>query len=253
MKNLLFYFLLVSCLSVGCHTQQKKSLTIATAANVQFAMEELIQVFSEETGINSEIILGSSGKLTAQIKAGAPYDLFVSADMKFPEDLYQNGFAQNKPQIYAYGKLVLWTLKKDFTLSVDSLKSPQIKHIALANPKTAPYGTAAVECMEYFKVFGDVSSKLVYGESIAQTNQFILSASAEAGFTAKSVLLSPKMNNQGQWLEIDQKSYTPIAQGAVVLKNKDRAKIQQAEKFYAFLFSEKAKKILLKYGYEIKS
>ncbi len=135
--------------------------------------------------------------------------------------------------------------------SIDILKNSKIKHIAIANPKTAPYGTAAIEVLKHHHVYEDLKDKLVYGESISQTNQFIISKSAEIGFTAKSVVLSPGMKGKGNWADIDAEDYSPIAQGVVVLK-RNGSKQQGVQKFYNFLFSQKAKDILQDFGYSVK-
>ena len=240
-----FIFLLIFCSS--CQKKDTIKISIATAANMQFAMKELSKAFTEQTGIKCDIIISSSGKLTAQIKEGAPYDLFVSADMKYPEELYKSGFTTQKPEIYAYGKLVLWSVKKGLKPNMDQLTNEKIKHIAIANPKTAPYGQAAVDVLNHFGIFEKVEKKLVFGESISQTNQFIISGSAQIGFTAKSVVLSPKVAGTGQWTAIDENNYTPIAQGVVIIKKDNPS--ENAEKFYSFLFSERSKEILENYGY----
>lgn len=246
-----FFIGLLSILLFSCGQKEKAKLTIATAANVQFAMKELVELFTQEEGIPANIVISSSGQLTAQIKQGAPFDLFVSANMKYPEELYRSGFTTGAPAVYAYGKLVLWTAEEAINPSIDSLDSPSINHIALANPKNAPYGQAGVEVLQHYQVFDKVASKLVYGESISQTNQFIVSGAAEIGFTAKSVVVSPTLVEKGKWIEIDQNTYTPIAQGVVIIKKDDQI-ITEAEKFYSFLFSQKAKAVLEKYGYQLK-
>jgi len=243
----IFFFFLFSCT-----TTNDEKLTIATAANVQFAMEEIIQVFESETGINCDMVVSSSGKLTAQIQRGAPFDVFVSADMKYPNTLFEKGFAIQKPEIYGFGKLVLWTFKKVDNLSVDWLNSSEVQHIAIAAPLTAPYGKAATEVLNNFKFFEKIKSKLVYGESISQVNQFILTESAEVGFTAKSVILSSKLKGKGKWTELPSESYQAIEQGVVVIKNDNAIQLENAQKFYRFLFSKKTKLILEKYGYQTK-
>ncbi|MEM9823897.1 MAG: molybdate ABC transporter substrate-binding protein, partial [Bacteroidota bacterium] len=188
-------------LYTACQQKTTAQLTIATAANMQFAMEALVHAFSEQYSMDCEVILSSSGKLTAQIQQGAPFDVFVSADMKYPNELYQNGFTLAPPKIYAYGQLVLWSLEKQVPLSVDLLHQTKFKHLAMANPRTAPYGRAAMEVLRYLKLEEQVEPQLVYGESIAQTNQFIVTQSADLGFTAKSVVLSPNIKGQGTWIE----------------------------------------------------
>lgn len=246
-----FPFSLFLLLLASCESRKPQALVIATAANVQFTMQELIAEFQKETGIPCETVLSSSGKLTAQIREGAPFHVFVSADMTYPQELFKNGLTTGPPEVYAYGKLVLWTLRDDLDPTPERLTQDDVRHIAIANPKTAPYGSAAVEAMRHFGIFEKTEPKLVFGESISQTNQFIISKTADAGFTAKSVVLSPEMKTQGRWVEIDETAYTPIAQGAVVIHRTGEVKAEALE-FYRFLFSEKAKQILQAYGYEVK-
>ncbi|MGI9543649.1 MAG: molybdate ABC transporter substrate-binding protein [Cyclobacteriaceae bacterium] len=242
--------ILFSCaLLCSCQDNPQSKLTIATAANMQFAMKELTASFIQETGVECETVNSSSGKLTAQIKEGAPFDILVSADMKYPSELFESGFAISTPKVYAHGRLVLWSMTGQKP-SLESLTDEDVSHIALANPKIAPYGSAALEVLEHYGILTKVESKVVYGESIAQTNQFVISKAAEMGFTAKSAVLSPEMEGQGQWIEIDTSIYTPLAQGVVILKNRS-SHLDQAQKFYDFLFSQKGKEILDKFGYSV--
>ena len=235
---------------IGCKQHDSDKLVIAVAANMQFAIKEIITSFSSETDIECDLVVSSSGILTAQIMEGAPFDLFLSADMKFPNELYRSGLTLDAPAVYAYGKLVIWTMINSLDPTPHNLISEEIKHIAIANPKTAPYGKAAMETLENLNLYSGLKSKLVYGESVSQTNQFIISHSSEIGFSAKSVVLSPGIANKGNWKEIDEKLYTPIQQGVVIIKSnkKDETK---AKKFFHFLFSNKAKEILRKFGYSI--
>ena len=236
----------------GCNGTNKESskVTIAAAANMQYALGPIIKKFTEKTGISCDLIMGSSGKHTAQIMEGAPFDVFVSADMKYPSDLYNKGFTTAPPEIYAYGKLVLWTMVDGLPVSIKSLNDSAINHIALANPKTAPYGLAALEVLKKHGLLDSLENKLVYGESVGQTNQFIYSKSAEIGFTAQAVVLSPEMKGKGNWALINNSDYTPISQGAVVIKQSKRNNLQ-ADKFYKFLFSDEAKIILKDFGYSV--
>jgi molybdate transport system substrate-binding protein len=249
LQKALFY-LLLGCLLTACRPQERHTLTIATAANMQFVMESLIQAFTDETGIACETAISSSGKLTAQIEEGAPFDLFISADMKYPTRLFEKGLSTAAPEIYAYGKLVLWSMIDSLEPSIDLLKDEHIHHVALANPKTAPYGVAAMEVLKHYQLLSVLANKMVYGESISQTNQFIISRAAELGFTAKSVVLSPPMKGKGQWQDIDITLYSPIAQGVVILNHRDH-NLEAAQKFYDFLFSPKGKDILSAFGYEV--
>lgn len=245
--------ILLTCLLVftACQQKQNKKLTIAVAANMQFAMKRLSKTFTNQTGIECELILSSSGKLTAQIKEGAPFDVFVSADMKYPSELFNTGFTTKRPKIYGYGKLVIWTMIDSVYPSIDLLKSSKINHIALANPRTAPYGNAALEVLKHYDIYKNIKDKLVYGESISQTNQFIVSKSAEIGFTSKSVVLSSEMKEKGNWIAINETDYSEIAQGIVILKHKNGEQ-KNAEKFYNFISSSVAKKILEDFGYSVK-
>lgn len=236
----LFKYLGVSFLLFGCKTPQQP-LTIATAANMQFAMEALCTEFTKQTGIECQLVVSSSGKLTAQIQAGAPYDVFASADLKYPTTLYHRGFTTQAPKVYAMGTLVLWTTKNDYTPTLQTLKDSTIKHIAIANPKTAPYGKAALEVLHPINT--SIENKLVYGESIAQVNQFVSTQAAQVGFTSLAVVLAQQT---GYWFQIPKNRYTPIAQGMVVIKNSKH--VDQANQFYSFVFSNKGKEILKQFG-----
>ena len=256
-KSLLYISSIFSILLfTACNPKKEKKsntpseITVAVAANMQFAMKEIAYVFEKESGVKCNTVISSSGKLTAQIKEGAPYDILVAANMKYPKEIYKSGLACSEPKIYAYGKLVLWTMNKQIKPSLELLINPAIKHIALANPDTAPYGYTAIETIKTKKLYNKVKDKLVFGESISQTNQFISLGSAEIGFTAMSVVLSPIMKGKGNWVEIDKKHYTPIKQGVVMIKH--HQKNPSALKFYNFLFSDKTQKILKKYGYDVK-
>ena len=241
--------LALALLYVGCgRPSQGDSLTLATAANMQFAMQDLSDRFTADTGIPCKITVSSSGKLTAQIREGAPFDLFVSADMKYPEALYQEGLGERPPKVYAYGKLVLYTLSDSLEPSLEKLSDPGVQHIAMANPETAPYGAAALEVLRHYGLYQAVQEKLVYGESIAQTNQFIVSRAAEMGFTAMAAVRSPEMQGKGRWTAIDPQTYSPIAQGALLLKG-NAQKQAAALAFYEYLSSPEAAGILEKYGY----
>jgi len=252
-KNKLFLFIPLF-LFLSCQNNSDQKLTIAAAANMQFAMKALVEAFTEETNIECETIISSSGKLTAQIIHGAPYHIFVSADLKYPNTLFEKGKTIAAPKVYAYGYLVLWSqvgaIENSLETVLQSFPSEDIQHIALANPKTAPYGRAAMQVLEKDQAFSSYESKLVYGESIAQVNQFVTTKAAEFGFTAKSVVMAPKINPKGDWLALPTDLYDPIEQGVVILKTNPKAEAQ-AQKFYKFLFSPKAKEILDNFGYDV--
>lgn len=252
MKSISLYilFLTIVFLFTGCKNSSNNKITIATAANMQYTMKALTTAFYSQSGIECELVISSSGKLTAQIKEGAPYDIFIAANLKYPKAIYNSGFSVNPPKVYAYGKLVLWSTVKNIKPSLKELMTSKVKHIALANPKTAPYGSAAIEVLNHNLLLDTLESKLVYGEHISQVNQFIASNAAEIGFTAMSVVLSDQLKNKGQWKEIDSTSYTPISQGIVLIKHEEKENLL-AELFYEFLFSKEAKLILKKFGYSV--
>lgn len=206
---------------------------MATAANMQFAMKELIDAFEEEKGIKADMILSSSGKLTAQIEAGAPFDLFFSADTKYPEQLASKGLS-DAPIVYAFGQLVEWQ-KRD----------SEMNSFALANPKTAPYGKATIE---YLKASQRELTNVVYGESISQVNQFLISGSVEAGFTSLSSMNSKKLASKGYWRIIPDSLHSPISQAVVILTKSERA--QQAQDFMDFVQSAQGQEILARFGYK---
>jgi molybdate transport system substrate-binding protein len=227
-------------------------ITVAGAANVQFTLDDLKAEFTKETGIGVKTVIGSSGKLTAQVENGAPFDVFLSADMKYPTKLYKDGFSSDAPKVYAYGVLVLWTMKDlDLSKSVNALNNATIQKIAIANPEVAPYGREAVNALKFYKLYDQLQKELVLGESIAQTNQFITTGAADIGFTAKSVVVAPNMKDKGKWVEVDTQSYKPIAQGVIVLKYAQANHSKEAREFYDFLFSSPAQEIFKKYGYKL--
>jgi molybdate transport system substrate-binding protein len=232
---------------ISCTSQNSAKLTIAGAANIQFALEALIDSFEIESGITCRSVIGSSGILTAQIMEGADYHVLLSADMYYPNYLFKEGKGYS-PENYAYGNLILWTKDEHINLKDSFLFEDNVEHIAAANPETAPYGRAAIEYLKNSGLYDFVYDKIVYGSSISQTNQFIYSGAAEVGFTSKSVIFAPNANI-GTWLPVDAEYYTPIEQGMLILKN-DQFK-SQAEAFRDFLFSKKGSEILTNFGYEL--
>lgn len=228
-------------------------ITIAVAANVSYAIEALTKSFNQvhpETKVN--VILGSSGKLTAQITHGAPYMLFMSADMKYPNRLYDDNLTVTKPIIYAQGALALLSQKeRNYCAEIYVLQDPDIKKIAIANPKTAPYGIAAEEALKKVRLYNKLEKKFVFGESISQTVTYAISA-ADIGIIAKSSLYAPQMSEYKEaihWSEVDENLYTPISQGMVILrKGRDNVELRA---FYDFMLGAKAKKILETYGYKV--
>jgi molybdate transport system substrate-binding protein len=227
---------------------QASDIRVALAANVSYAIDDLLKEFYKtHPDIKVKVTIGGSGNLTSQIRNGAPYDLFMSANMKYPNSLYLDKKTVNKPVVYAKGSLALLSVKKrDFKSGLEILKNKDIKKIAVANPKTAPYGKAAFEALKNAKLLEELKPKFVFGQSISQTVAFTIKA-ADIGIIAKSALFNPKLSNfkeDENWIEVDSKLYTPIKQGIVMIRDSKSAKA-----FYDFILSKSAKEIFKKYGY----
>jgi molybdate transport system substrate-binding protein len=240
----------VVCLAICCIILHADTLTIAVAANVQYAIVDIKQDFEARTGIPLVVVLGASGKLATQIESGAPFDAFLSADMKYPRQLFADSFAVDSPRVYSRGTLVLWTLRHvSLKKGPSALLAEQFNKIAIANPALAPYGEQSVNCIKYYGLYDSLSPRLVFGESISQVNTFLMSGAADAAFTAKSIVTAPENRDKGHWIELDRKSYTPIDQGAVMLKYGIRHHGKAMQEFYRYLFSKRARKLLQQYGY----
>jgi molybdate transport system substrate-binding protein len=234
-------------------TLNADKITIAVSANVSYAINDLKKEFNSlYPNTEVQIILGGTGKLVAQIKHKAPYDILMGANMLFPLSLYKSGEAVTRPLVYAQGSLALISVKKhDLSKGLELLTKNTIKKIAVANPKTAPYGEATFEALKSAKLLDKVKSKFVYAESISQTVTYATKAT-DLGFIAKSSLFSSKMAHLKKgvnWIEVDPKLYTPIDQGVVLLKHGEKS--AEASAFYAFILSKKAKNIFEKFGYSV--
>lgn len=239
-------------LCMPCGYAWAEPLTVAVAANVKYAFDDLAAEFKKETGMEARGVFGASGKIVAQVKSGAPFDVFLSADTESPEALYRERLASSAPRVYAYGVLVLWTRKNiDLGKGVAAVNDPSVQKIAIANPRLAPYGRAAIKALDGAGLGKTVEPKLVYGESISQTLQFADSGAADIGFVAKSLVVAPEMAGKGRWVEVPKASYDPIAQAVVVLKHGTETQSGAAQKFVDFLFTREARAIFEKYGYRL--
>ncbi len=221
-------------------------LKIAVASNVSYAIKPLIKEFNKNNKTKVRFVLGSSGKLTTQIRNKAPFDILLSANMKYPNALYKDGLAIKKPKVYAKGSLALFSYKNRELKNIDIINS--VDNIAIANPKTAPYGKAAFDALSNANLFEKNKKKFVYAENISQTVQFAMTA-ADIGFIAKASLYSPKMKRFKEninFIDLDSNLYDPIEQGVALLNEK-----KETIEFYNFLFSKNAKEILKEYGYQV--
>lgn len=225
-----------------------QSIKVAAAANLQGVIKVLQQDFAGKTSIRIEPIIGASGNLTNQIKNGAPFDVFLSADTAFPDDLYKSGFIANQPVVYALGSLIICSNQNlQFNNWENLIQTEQIKKIALANPTTAPYGKAATEVLQRKGILQKIQPKIVYGESISQVNIYITTGVATIGFTTEALISDLANKQKLYWKKIDPKNYQPIRQSMVILKHGE--KNAAAEKFFKYMQSASARTILKKYGY----
>jgi molybdate transport system substrate-binding protein len=242
------------------HANEKSNkITVAAAANVQYALAALSEDFTSRSGIAVQPLIGSSGRLSAQIRQGAPFDVFLSADRAYPDSLRKWGYALGETRIYAYGKLMLCSKSLGQSeLNSVSLPWEKIRKIALADPRHAPYGKEAEKALKNLGVFETISSKIVWGESIAQVNQYIALGVVELGVTAQGSLNAfgpTKSQGKQPWMagmacaEVDSSLYEPIAQGAVICRYGKRMHPRESQAFFDYLVSNSARKIWEQFGY----
>ncbi|MEO6001147.1 MAG: molybdate ABC transporter substrate-binding protein [Chitinophagaceae bacterium] len=245
--SLYFLFIFFICLDAFAQSQP---LRLAVAANAQFVVKALQADFKTKTGIETQVIIGSSGNLTTQIKNGAPFDMFLSADMDFPNNLYKEGFGTAKPKEYALGSLVVCSNQnldiKNWRLL---LTGDDIKKIAVANPAVAPYGKAAEEALRYYALWDKSLLKLVFGESISQVNTYITTGAVSLGFTTEALIYEYPGKDKLTWVKVDENVYGKIRQGLIVLNYSRKGNYEKAMKFFNYISSPAAKDILKKFGY----
>lgn len=223
---------------------------VAVAANVQYAFADIAASFSRDTGIAVQPSFASSGKFATQVMNGAPFELFLSADNEFPQKLAQAGFTLQAPKSYALGALVLWSKDPQFnTKQWQQWLAASRGKIAIANPRTAPYGSEALRVLDYYRLSASVTPRLVSGDNIAQAAQFVDSGAAQAGFVAKALVLAPQMKDVGRWVDIPAASHQPIVQDMVLLK--PAAANPDARKLFDYLSGPAARQILQRYGYRL--
>lgn len=249
-KTLQCLFAGLCCLSLNLYAAD--SAIVAAASDLQFALEEVAQEFTQETGLTVKFSFGSSGNFARQIMQGAPYELFMSADEKYVLELAKQHKTLDDGQLYAIGRLVLYA-PKGSTLTVDSamqgleqaLKNGKIKRFAIANPEHAPYGRAAKAVLTSVGLWESIQPHLVLGENVAQAAQFAISDSTQGGIFAYSLMLSPKLKLEGNYVLLPENSHPPLKQRMVLTKTAGAT----AKAFYAFLQLPKTKAILQRYGF----
>lgn len=225
-------------------------ITIVAASDLRYALDSLVNSFKKDNpGSEVKVIYGSSGKLFEQISNEAPFDLFFSADISFPQKLKEKGLAISEVTPYGIGRIVLWSKKTDPNKNqMNSLLDPSINKIAIADPTHAPYGARAEESLKYYQLYDKVKSKLVFGENISQAAQFVSTGAADIGIIALSIALSPNVQKEGgKYYLIPEESHTKLEQAFVVLKHAEGN--QLAASFAKYVSTKPAKDILRFYGF----
>jgi len=224
---------------------------VAVAANFVPAFKDIAAEFEKSSGHTVQTTAGSSGKFYAQIKNGAPFEVFFSADDERPKLLEEEGMAVKGSRFtYAVGRLVLWSPDAALVTGEETLKSGKFKHLAIANPKTAPYGAAAMQVLTKLGLWDGLQSKLVMGENLGQTSGFLESGNAEVGFIALSQVLDDKLKGRGSRWDVPANLHEPLRQDAVLLVKGE--KNAAAVSLMEFMHGPKAKAIVERYGYEVK-
>ena len=240
---------LLACSLLTAATAHAERITVAAAADLKFAMDEIVATF-ERTHPADEVdaIYGSSGKFHAQIQLGAPYDLYFSADIAYPRELAKAGFAASEVRPYAFGRIVLWSASLNTSkMTLESLTDPRIARIAIANPKHAPYGKRAVEALRASGLWQKVEPKLVYGENIAHTAQFVQTGNAQVGIIALALAVNPELARRGSYWLIPDDLHEPLEQGFVITKRaRDNA---TAKRFADYMGGKAARAVMTRYGF----
>jgi len=249
--NMLIRIALSLLLSIAASAQE---ITVAAAADLSSALPEIAKRYQVQSGREVKLTFGASGNLTTQIRNGAPFDLFFSADEDYPEQLIEADLADGGTLYrYAVGRLVLWVPNESpldlEKLGIKALLDPSVKKISIANPEHAPYGRAAAATLRHYGIYEQVSGRLVLGENIAQAAQFVESGNAQAGLIALSHALAPAMKAKGRYWVVPLDAYPTLNQAAVIVsssKQKDAAK-----KFLEFVRSPEITSFLESYGFSL--
>jgi molybdate transport system substrate-binding protein len=238
-------------LLASAFSAQAETVQVAVAANFTAPMKLIAEAFAKDTGHTANASFGSSGKFYAQIKNGAPFEVFLSADAETPAKLEAEGLTQAGTGFtYAIGTLVLWSADPGFIQDgAKVLARNAFRKLAIANPKTAPYGAAAVAVMKALSVDQMIEPKLVQGENIAQTYQFVSTGNAELGFVALSQVVKDGRISEGSAWVVPSEMHDPILQDAVILKNGEGNVAAAA--FMDYLKGDKAQDIIRAFGYQI--
>lgn len=246
-RNCMLFAAAMTALFVGKAHAEK--ITIAAAADLKFAMDEIVTAFKlTHRADQVEVIYGSSGKFRTQIQQGAPYDLYFSADIGYAQHLVDAGFAASGVKPYALGRIVLWSESLDADkMTLGSLTDAGITRIAIANPKHAPYGKRAEEALRAANMWDKVEPKLVYGENIAHTAQIVQTGNAQVGIIALSLAVNPELAGKGGYWLIPDKLHEPLEQGFIITRRAEDNAL--AKKFADYMGGQEARAVMTRYGF----
>jgi len=248
--------LLLLCLLCSLSVDASEKLTIAAASDLRYALDEVVSLFQQQQPTTAvRLIYGSSGKLSNQVRHGAPFDVFFSADIQFPEQLYAEGHAVTAPELYALGRLVLWSPHQNMSgITLNQLATLPLRRLAIAQPAHAPYGQRAKEALQAAGVWQGIEPKLVYGENIAQTAQMAQSGAADMAIIALSLVKFPQLNNAAELADhgyqlIPAELHQPLTQAYVITRHGFAN--SAAHHFTAFMQSAAALEVMQRYGFEL--
>lgn len=253
-----FFLCLSVCLIVFsvnvalAHSPKRDVPLIAAASSIKFALDDVIQKFTSDTGLRVNVSYGSSGNLVSQIRHGAPFQLFLSADESYVSELKKKGLIQGEGQVYAIGKLAL-VAPKTSPLPLDAslkgvaafIRSDQLARFAIANPKHAPYGERAQALLKRVGLWNNIQPHLVLGENVSQAAQFVLTGAVQGGIVALSLTISPQFKKEIDYVVLPMDSYPPLKQSMALLNNADTT----AKLFYQYVLSPKSQSIFQHYGF----
>ena len=250
-RRLFAALIVLAALSVVPAAGAGERIIVAAASDLRFALDEIVADFQRtHPGGTIEVVYGSSGKFATQIRQGAPFDLYFSADIAYPRALEAEGLAHGTTRPYALGRIVLWSATRDArALELKDLADPASGRIAIANPRHAPYGKRAEEALRAAGVWAAVQPRLVQGENIAQTAQFVQTGNATVGIIALSLALNPELARQGGYRLIDTALHAPLEQGFMLTRAAAGKPLAKA--FAEFIGSAPARAVLQRYGFEL--
>ena len=239
---------MLALLLAACRAPQPQTLSIAAASDLQFALKDAADQFHRQhPEIEVRLDFGSSGNFFAQIRNGLPVNLFLSADVQYPRQLIEQKLAKSDSLfIYAHGRLAVWVPAPSKLDPATALRDPTVQKIAIANPQHAPYGRAAEAALRQMGLYEAVEKKLVMGENISQTLQFVQSGAADVGMVALSLAIAPAVRDQGRYWEVPMDAYPKMEQAGVIVKDSDAAR-----SFRAWLQAPAGRQLLKQYGFSL--